>query len=84
MSSTHDFVDLMIAINGKFRYFEDDHGNSSDNSSYPNLKEIEKRNKYLEFAADKNIEFLLLIDPDEFALVNQVKFLFNLDKYSIQ
>jgi len=75
------------------RYFEDDHDISSDNSRdvvesfsnstyhcYPNLTEIEKRNKYLEFAGDKNIEFLLVIDSDESTVINEVEFLFNLDK----
>ena len=93
MNSIHDFVDLMIVIDGKFRYFEDDHDISSDNSRdvvesfsnsayscYPNLTEIEKRNKYLEFAGDKNIDFLLVIDSDEFAVINEEEFLSNLDK----
>ncbi len=93
MNSIHEYVDLMIVIDGKFRYFEDDHEISSDNSRdvvesfsnsayycYPNLTEIEKRNKYLEFAGDKNMDFLLVIDSDEFAVVNEADFLFNLDK----
>jgi hypothetical protein len=93
MNSIHEYVDLMIVIDGKFRYFEDDHEISSDNSRdvvesfsnsayccYPNLTEIEKRNKCLEFAGDKNMDFLLVIDSDEFAVVNEVDFLFNLDK----
>ncbi|MGA6990097.1 MAG: hypothetical protein WBX81_06755, partial [Nitrososphaeraceae archaeon] len=32
MNSIHDYVDLMMVIDGKFRYFEDDHDISSDNS----------------------------------------------------
>jgi len=93
MDSIHEYVDLMIVIDGKFRYFEDDHEISSDNSrdvvesfsnsvfcSYPNLTEIEKRNKYLEFAGDKNMDFLLVIDSDEFAVVNEMDFQLNLDK----
>lgn len=93
MNFINEYVDLMIVIDGKFRYFEDDHEISSDNSRdvvesfsnsayccYPNLTEIEKRNKYLEFAGDKNMDFLLVIDSDEFAVVNEVDFLFNLDK----
>ena len=83
MDSIHEYMDLIIVIDGKFRYFEDDHEISSDNSrdvaesfsnsvycSYPNLTEIEKGNKYLEFAGDKNMDFLLVIDSDEFAVVN--------------
>src|SRR5262245_24563763 len=93
MDSIHEYVDLIIVIDGKFRYFEDDHEISSDNSrdvvesfsnsvycSYPNLTEIEKRNKYLEFAGDKNMDFLLVIDSDEFAVVNEMDFQLNLDK----
>jgi hypothetical protein len=93
MNSIYEYMDLMIVIDGKFRYFEDDHDISSDNSRdvvesfsnseyycYPNLTEIEKRNKYLEFAGDKNIDFLLVIDSDEFAAINEAEFLFNLDK----
>jgi hypothetical protein len=88
MNSIHEFVDLMIVIDGKFKYFEDDHDISIDNSRdvvesfsnsayscYPNLTEIEKRNKYLEFAGDKNIDFLLVIDSDEFAVVNEEEIL---------
>jgi hypothetical protein len=51
---------------------------SFPNSAYyccPNLTEIEKRNKYLEFAGDKNIDFLLVIDSDEFAVVNEEEIL---------
>ena len=92
MNSIHDYVDLMMVIDGKFRYFEDDHDISSDNSRdvvesfsnsayycYPNLTEIEKRNKYLEFAGDQGIEFLLVIDSDEFAVINKAEFLLHLD-----
>ena len=92
MNSIHDYVDLMIVIDGKFRYFEDDHDISSDNSRdvvesfsnsayycYPNLTEIEKRNKYLEFAGDQGIEFLLVIDSDEFAVINKAEFLLQLE-----
>jgi hypothetical protein len=93
MDSIHEYMDLIIVIDGKFRYFEDDHEISSDNSrdavesfsnsvycSYPNLTEIEKGNKYLEFAGDKNMDLFLVIDSDEFAVVNEVDFLLNLDK----
>lgn len=93
MNSIHEYVDLMIVIDGRFRYFEDDHDISSDNSRevvksfsnsayycYPNLTEIEKRNKYLEFAGDKSIDFLLVIDSDEFVVINEAEFLLHLDK----
>jgi hypothetical protein len=32
LSSIQSFVDLIIAIDGKFKYFEDDHDLSIDNS----------------------------------------------------
>jgi hypothetical protein len=58
LNSIRDYTDLMIVIDGKFKYFEDDHDISIDNSRkvvesfpnaayycYPNLTEINKRNK---------------------------------------
>jgi hypothetical protein len=93
LKSIHDHVDLMIVIDGKFRYFEDDHDISIDNSRevvesfsnsvyccWPNLTEIDKRNKYLEFAGEMNVEFLLVIDSDEFAVIDKEEFLYNLEK----
>jgi hypothetical protein len=93
LKSIHDHVDLMIVIDGKFRYFEDDHDISIDNSRevvesfsnsvyccWPNLTEIDKRNKYLEFAGEMNVEFLLVIDSDEFAVIDKGEFLYNLEK----
>jgi hypothetical protein len=93
LKSIHDHVDLMIVIDGKFRYFEDDHDISIDNSRevvesfsnsvyccWPNLTEINKRNKYLEFAGEMNVEFLLVVDSDEFAVIDKVEFLNNLEK----
>jgi hypothetical protein len=93
LSSIHSFVDLIIAIDGKFKYFEDDHDFSIDNSRkivesfpnanyycYPNLTEIEKRNKYLEIAGIKEIDFLLVIDSDEYAVIDMNEFSNNLAK----
>lgn len=93
LNSIHEHVDLMIVIDGKFKYFEDDHDISIDNSKelvesfsnavyfcYPNLTEIDKRNKYLEIAGATNIEFLLVIDSDEFAVIDKAEFSLNLDK----
>jgi hypothetical protein len=31
---------------------------------------MEKRNKYLEIAGDRNIDFLLVIDSDEYAVID--------------
>jgi hypothetical protein len=93
LGSTQSFVDLIIAIDGKFKYFEDDHDLSIDNSRkviesfpnaiyycYPNLTEIDKRNKYLEIAGTKEIDFLLVIDADEYAVIDINEFSKNLAK----
>lgn len=84
LSSIQDSVDLIIAIDGRFKQFEDDHDLSIDNSRkvvesfpnavyycYPNLTEIGKRNKYLEIAGSRNIDFLLVIDSDEYAIIDK-------------
>jgi hypothetical protein len=93
LSSIQSFVDLIIAIDGRFEHFEDDHDLSADNSrkvvesfpnaiyySYPNLTEIDKRNKYLEIAGIKEIDFLLVIDSDEYAIIDTKEFSKNLAK----
>lgn len=93
LNSVHTYIDLIIAIDGRFKYFEDDHDLSIDNSRkviesfpnasyycYPNLTEIDKRNKYLEIAGGKNIDFLLVIDSDEYAVIDMNKFSENLAK----
>lgn len=77
-------VDLVIAIDGRFRDFEEIHDTSKDGSkevvdrfhnatyyNFPNLTEIEKRNKYLELAQEQNLDFLIVIDSDEYAVVDQ-------------
>jgi hypothetical protein len=87
LSSIHACVDLIIAIDGRFKHFEDDHDLSIDNSRkvvesfpnatyhcYPNLTEIDKRNKYLEIAGSKNVDFLLVIDSDEYAVIDMNEF----------
>jgi hypothetical protein len=74
---------LIIVIDGKFKHFEDDHDHSIDNSRkvvesfsnavyycYPDLTEIDKRNKYLEIAGIKKIDFFLVIDSDEYAVID--------------
>jgi hypothetical protein len=93
LSSIQSYVDLIIAIDGKFKYFEDDHDISIDNSRevvesfptanyycYPNLTEIDKRNKYLEIAGNKGVDFLLVIDSDEYAVIDMNEFINNLAK----
>jgi hypothetical protein len=93
LSSIQAYVDLIIAIDGKFKHFEDDHDLSIDNSRkvvesfpnatyhcYPNLTEIDKRNKYLEIAGTKEIDFLLAIDSDEYAVIEMNEFSKNLAK----
>ena len=86
LHSIQSYVDLIIAIDGKFKYFEDDHDISVEsfpNSNYycyPNLTEIDKRNKYLEIAGIKKIDFLLVIDSDEYAVIDMNEFSSNLTK----
>ena len=87
LSSIQSCVDLIIAIDGKFKYFDDDHDLSIDNSRkvvesfsnavyycYPNLTEIDKRNRYLEIAGNQGIDFLLVIDSDEYAVIDISEF----------
>jgi hypothetical protein len=93
LSSIQPYMDIIIAIDGKFKYFDDDHDLSIDNSrkvvesfsnevyySYPNLTEIDKRNRYLEIAGTQGIDFLLVIDSDEYAVINIHEFSRNLVK----
>ena len=47
---------------------------------HPNLTEIDKRNKYLEIAGNKNIIFFLVIDSDEYAVIDSKKLTENLAK----
>jgi hypothetical protein len=44
------------------------------------LTEIEKRNKYLEIAGSRGIDFLLVIDSDEYAIIDTKEFSENLTK----
>jgi hypothetical protein len=93
LSSIHTSVDLIIAIDGRFKHFNDDHSYSFDNSRkvvesfanteyycYPDLTEIDKRNKYLQIAGSKNVDFLLIIDSDEYAVIDMSMFSKNLAK----
>ena len=86
-------MDIIIAIDGKFKYFDDDHDISIDNSRkvvesfpnavyycHPNLTEIDKRNRYLEIAGTKGIDFLLVLDSDEYAVIDMNEFSKNLVK----
>jgi len=93
LNSISNHIDTIIAIDGRFKRFEDGHDISIDNSrkvieSFPNasyychprLTEIDKRNKYLEIAGSKNIDFLLVIDSDEYVVIDRIEFFKNLDK----
>jgi hypothetical protein len=86
-------VDLVMAIDGRFRDFEEIHDTSKDGSSevvetfdnaryynFPNLTEIEKRNKYLELAQSQNLDFLIVLDSDEYAVVDQNTLKTNLEE----
>lgn len=91
LNSICPFVDSVIAIDGRFRDFEEIYDISTDGSkevvetfananyySFPNLTEIEKRNKYLESAQAQNLDFLVVIDSDEYAVVDESVFNNNL------
>ena len=93
LSSINACVDLIIAIDGRFEHFQDDHNLSIDNSRNvvesfvnakyycrPNLTEINKRNEYLKIAGSKSMDFLLVIDSDEYAVVDMNVFYKNLIK----
>jgi hypothetical protein len=93
LNSINNHMDIIIAIDGRFKHFEDDHDLSIDNSRkvvesfsnasyycHPRLTEIEKRNKYLEIAGSKNMDFLLVIDSDEYVVVDKIEFFKNLNK----
>jgi hypothetical protein len=93
ISSIQASVDLIIVIDGRFKNFEDDHDLSIDNSRkvvesfpnavyycYPSLTEIDKRSKYPEIAGTKEIDFLLVIDSDEYAVIDINEFSKNLAK----
>lgn len=90
-------VDIIIAIDGRFRDFEEIHDTSKDGSrevvesfqnakyyNFPNLTEIEKRNKYLELAQEHNLDFLIVIDSDEYAVIDEDVFKTNLQAILVQ
>lgn len=92
LNSISSTFDIVIAIDGKFKEFEENYDISMDGSkevvesypnthyvSYPNISEIEKRNKYLEIAGELGIDFLLVIDSDEYAVIDNEIFLSNLE-----
>ena len=79
IESVKDHVDHIFAIDGKFEFFQSDDELSSteirdylskiDNVvlvDYPNRKENEKRQVYLELANDHQSDYLLILDADEY------------------
>jgi len=79
IESVKDHVRYIFAIDGKFEFFESENDLSSkavrdylvsvDNvilTDYPNRKENEKRQQYLDFAMDLMSDWLLILDADEF------------------
>lgn len=81
LSSLHDKVDVMVAVDGRFKHFKDDNTGflSNDGSrelveSYdnavlidvPNSYEIQKRTAYLDYCRKVRPEFLLICDSDEY------------------
>jgi hypothetical protein len=72
-------VDYIFLIDGKYKFYDADFPLSTDNLDYetenypnvlieyaPDLLEHEKRNKYLELCKEFKIDFLLIVDSDEY------------------
>ncbi|WP_134485322.1 hypothetical protein [Candidatus Nitrosocosmicus franklandus] len=92
LNSIASHVDLIIAIDGRFKEFEECYDVSRDGSKevvesysnaryycFPNLTEIEKRNKYLELANSYGLDFLLVLDSDEYVKIDYPLFRSNLE-----
>lgn len=97
LNSVARYVDLIIAIDGRFKDFDEFYDISIDGSKevvesfpnakyycFPNLTEIEKRNKYLEIAHSYGLDFLIVIDSDEYARFDGNIFRNNLEKIIFQ
>lgn len=97
LSSIESHVDLIIAIDGRFKDFEEGYDISNDGSKevvesfsnaryycFPNLTEIEKRNKYLEIAHAYRLDFLLVLDSDEYVKIDYTLFHNNLEAIMFQ
>lgn len=79
LASIHQGVDLSICIDGKFPQFPSRSDLSTDGSrevvqSYDNTllvdfpaSEHEKRSKYLAVCAEQGVDYLLIVDTDEYA-----------------
>jgi len=79
IESVKDHVRYIFAIDGKFEFFESDNQLSSPEVrdylgtinnvilfDYPNRKENEKRQQYIQFTQELLSDFLLILDADEF------------------
>lgn len=79
IESIKEHVRYIFAIDGKYEFFEsDDELSSPDVRMYlscisnvilvdaPNLKEPEKRNKYIDLAKKYNSDWMLMLDADEY------------------
>lgn len=97
LNSVTSQVDLIIAIDGRFKDFEEVYDISNDGSKeviesfsnakyfcFPNLTEIEKRNKYLEIAHIYGLDFLIVMDSDEYASIDETLLRINLEKILFQ
>ncbi len=97
LDSVASHVDLIIAIDGRFKDFEEVYDISNDGSKgviesfsnakyfcFPNLTEVEKRNKYLEIAKVYGLDFLIVMDSDEYAVIDEDVLRFNLEKIMFQ
>jgi len=97
LNSIASHVDLIIAIDGRFKDFEECYDISNDGSKeivesfsnakyycFPNLSEVEKRNKYLEISHTNHIDFLIVLDSDEYAKIDDPIFRNNLETIMLQ
>ncbi|MHA1961702.1 MAG: glycosyltransferase family A protein [Candidatus Thorarchaeota archaeon] len=79
LDSIHEHVDYLICVDGRFAEFEAPNNLSTDGSretvcSYPNSilvdfggrRQPEKRNKYLQLAAELGVDTLLVVDSDQY------------------
>lgn len=79
LDSIHEGVDLSIVIDGKFPQYPDKSDLSQDGMreialSYDNTllidfpaPEYDKRSKYLDVCEEQNVDYLLILDTDEYA-----------------
>ncbi len=92
--STYDFVDRIYLIDGRYKTREDvpQYGDEMDYIIAPkrkvqltrlyDAKQITKRNRYWERAEEDNMDFLIVIDSDEYMTIDSSLFLKSLEQLS--